>query len=58
MPSDNSVTALDTTTDRLLAEWRRELVLVPRYERWHRTVCLISNLLHSLAVVEDWEAGR
>jgi hypothetical protein len=56
--SENSVTALDTTTDQLLAEWRRQLLVVPRFERWHRTVCLISNLLHSLAVVEDWEAGQ
>jgi hypothetical protein len=50
------VTEFDLATDRLLADWRRQLVVVPRYERWHRTVCLISNLLHSLAVVEDWEA--
>lgn len=52
---DNSPTAHHFSVDQLLAEWQRTLVLVPKHERWHRTICVISYMLHTLAVLEDAE---
>ena len=48
----------DDAVDRLLAEWRQTLPTMPRFERTHRTICLIANLLHTLAAVDDYEARQ